>query len=207
MMQSDYEVTELRSFNKKKTMVFLDGTIAFSLYNGELRKFGIRENGQLSASVHERILEEVLWPRARERALNLITTASRTAWEIHNKLRQGHYPEEICKRVVDFLKEYGYVDDYEYARAYVSERMRSRSLRRIEMELRRKGISEDIIKDAMEGIEPDEPGAIERWLEKKAPNLAQMDYKAKRKVYSALLYRGYSHEQIQSVMDNFAKNA
>lgn len=206
MMQSDYEVTELRSFNKKKTIVFLDGTAAFSLYNGELRRFGIRENGRLSASAYAGILEDVLWPRARERALNLITITSKTAQEIHNKLRQGYYPEEICKRVVDFLKEYGYVNDYEYARAYVSERIRSKSLRRLEMELRRKGIAEDIIKGAMEEIEPDEPGAIQRWLEKKAPNLTEMDYKEKRKVYSALLYRGYSYEQIQSVMDNFVKN-
>lgn len=206
MMQNNYLVTQLCPLNKKKTIVYMDGTAGFALYNSELRRFGIKENEYLSDTVFEQIREEVLWPRAKERALNLITIAAKTTQEIHNKLRQGYYPEDICTRVVDFLQEYGYLNDYEYARCYLTGRMQSKGMRIIQMELRRKGIAEDVIKRVTEEAEPDEAGSIRRWLEKKAPDLAEMDYKQKKKVYLFLLNKGYSYEQINEVMNNCTKD-
>lgn len=206
MMQSNYEVTQLRPLNKKKTVVFLDGKESFCLYNSELRKYGIEEQAEVSYEQYARLLESVLLPRAKERALHLITVSQKTSQEIYDRLRQGYYPEDICDKTVHFLQEYGYLDDFEYARSYTASYIKTKSLWKIKMELCRKGIGEDIIKRVFEETETDETEGIYRWLEKKAPNFAQMDIKNQRRVYSSLLYRGYSYEQIHSVVDNYINN-
>jgi regulatory protein len=200
MMQNSILVAELKPLNKKKTVVIPQEGEPFALYNSELRKFSIAEGRVLSEDIVHTIWEEILFPRAKERAWNLVSASMKTSGEIYKKLREGYYPEDICKRVIKVLEEYGYLNDYEYTAAYFSSRMNRKSIQVIRRELLMKGVPDALIRQALEEMKPDENDAITAWLRKKNMDFVHMDYAQKTKLCAALLRKGYAYEDICSAI-------
>lgn len=86
-----------------------------------------------------------------EAAAAFLSVRSRSVEETRRRLRHLGYPAAICDRVVDRLVELGYLDDLEFARAWIESRDRARprgavALRR---ELQLKGIADDIINEVL----------------------------------------------------------
>jgi len=80
---------------------------------------------------------------AREAALRLLERTRRTRSELSRKLREKGFAPALIEEVLDRLAGVGLVDDVEYARAFLAARLgrRTAGWRRLEMELRRRGIS------------------------------------------------------------------
>ena len=131
------KVTAVVPLDKRRSKVFVDEEAAFVLYKGELRRYRIEEGEELSEEQHGRILEEVLMKRGKERALYLLKDRDRTEAEIRKKLKEGFYPQQVIDRTMDFLKEYGFVDDLEFGRRYIEVYGNQRS--QIQAFLRKKG--------------------------------------------------------------------
>lgn len=201
-MKNNHQITGIRELNSKKKIIFIDENAAFSLYNSEVRQLRFEEGTEVSDEQLYEIEETILWPRAKERALNLLSTAWKTRGEILSKLEAGYYPETIRIRVAQFLEEYGYLNDYEYVKAYIREKCPKKSIRMIQGELRKKGVQEEVIQKVLAELNPDEKEAILKYISKKAPNLSQLDYKARSKLFMALLNKGYSYEIISEILNN-----
>lgn len=82
-----------------------------------------------------------------EAAANFLSVRSRSVEETRRRLRRLGYPHPLCDEVVDRLVELRYLDDLEFARAWVESRDRARprgevALRR---ELKLKGVPDDTI--------------------------------------------------------------
>ena len=71
-------VTGLEPAGKGREKVFLDGNAAFVLYGGELSRYGIREDAEVSEELYERILKEVLLKRAQARSLYILKSMDKT---------------------------------------------------------------------------------------------------------------------------------
>ena len=98
-------VTEVTSVDKRKCKVLLEEEgFAFVLYRGEQEKFHIEDGKELPKAVYRQIVEEVLMPRARERALYLLQAQGRTKAQMERKLTKDGYPPEVIRRVMDFLE-------------------------------------------------------------------------------------------------------
>ena len=79
-------VSGITPADKRRSKVFLDGSFAFVLYNGEIKRFHIEEGEELAQELYSQIMDEVLCRRARERMLHLLKSTSRTELEIRRKL-------------------------------------------------------------------------------------------------------------------------
>ena len=112
-------VTSIIPVDKRKSKVFLEEGFAFVLYRGEVERFGIEEGKELEADVYQRILNEVLLGRAKERALYLLKSSGKTETWMKKKLQEAGYPEEAVSYAMNFLKEYRFIDDRAYAESYV----------------------------------------------------------------------------------------
>ncbi len=82
-----------------------------------------------------------------EAAAVFLSVRSRSMEETRRRLRHLGYPAALCDQVVTRLVELGYLDDLEFARAWVESRDRARprgevALRR---ELQQKGIADDTV--------------------------------------------------------------
>jgi regulatory protein len=104
--------------------------------------------------------------QAREICLSLLAAGPRTAGELAGKLRAKGVPDEVATEVLDRFADVGVVDDALFARMWVDSRHRSRGLsgRALSQELRRKGVSDEDTRAALEGLDPDEEVATARSL-------------------------------------------
>ena len=59
------QITDIKSVSKTKFKVYLDGQFAFTLYKGELFRYRIQEDGELSEEVYQEIREKVVLKRAK----------------------------------------------------------------------------------------------------------------------------------------------
>ena len=65
-------VTKTQQLSSSRTRIYLDEEIAFVLYKGELRFYGIREGSEITDTLWQDICENVLKKRARLRCMNLL---------------------------------------------------------------------------------------------------------------------------------------
>ena len=85
-------IVSIEPLNRRKSRVLTDEGPAFALYNGELEAYGLTLDGELDGEMYERILREVLCPRAKERMLHLLEASDRTEAELRRRLREGGFP-------------------------------------------------------------------------------------------------------------------
>ena len=145
----------------------------------------------------------------REDALKLLDRQRYTRRDLTRRLRdRGHAASEI-EATLDRLTEVGLVDDIEYARAFIAGRWgrRAAGWRKIEQDLRGKGVSGEMIATAKERFEAeqggaaDETGAAQRVIDQAARKYAALDPRVRRQRLTALLLRrGFSYDTIEQVL-------
>lgn len=103
---------------------------------------------------------------AREVALRLLDSRSRSTGELRRAITQKGFSEEIADEVLDRLARVGLVDDEAFARALVADRFRGsgKAGRALVEEMRRKGLDDASIDEALGGIDEEELRARAREL-------------------------------------------
>ena len=106
---------------------------------------------------------------ARKILLDQLTGQARSRKELADKLARKNVPTEIATRLLDRFEEVGLVDDDAFARSWVASRQPGKGLARraLAQELRRKGIDDEVAREALDEIEPDDEEAAARALVRK----------------------------------------
>ena len=94
---------------------------------------------------------------AREICLRLLTDRARTRRELAQALTRKGVPDEAAASVLDRFDEVGLIDDAAFAGQYVHSRHEYRGLgrRAIAVELRRKGVADDVAGEALAEVDAD----------------------------------------------------
>ena len=145
---------------------------------------------------------------ARAAALRLIDRMRRTHSDIARRLRDKGYAPEDIDPLLERLTEVGLIDDVEYARAYLAGRWgrRAAGWRKLEMDLRKRGVSPEDIAAGRAKLEAaqgaaDEVGMARRAIEQAERRYAKLDPQArKRRLWGLLVRRGFSTDIIMQAM-------
>ncbi len=135
--------------------------------------------------------------QAHALCLRLLTARSRTRSELAAQLTKRGYPEAVAATVLNRLATVGLIDDADFAEQWVrSRRARAgKGKRALAAELRNKGIDDDVIADALEGIDAAaERQRAEQLVEQKLRReaLTEADEaKVMRRLVGMLARRGY----------------
>jgi len=136
---------------------------------------------------HESVARKILLDRLAERP--------RSRGELATQLARRHVPDEIAERMLDRFEEIGLVDDEEFAQLWVQSRQQSRGLsgRALALELRRKGVDDEIVRETIDAIDPESEEEVARALvRKKLRSLRNVDEQVKvRRLVGALGRKGY----------------
>ncbi|MBP5594198.1 MAG: RecX family transcriptional regulator [Pseudobutyrivibrio sp.] len=195
-------VKSLVKLTKGRAKICLDSGTDFVLYKKEYESYGIEEESELSLEDYQEICRDILIPRCKKRALHLLEKQDRSEKNLRDKLKEGGYPADIIDIAIDYINDYGYLDDYRMACSHIRFYMDSRSKRRIKQDLMNKGIKPDVIERAIEDeYTCDETDQIQRLLEKKGYDPDNATYEQKAKMYRFLAGRGYSSESISRVLN------
>lgn len=188
---------------KSRFKLKLDHGIEFLLYPGELKKFHLTEEADISENQFSDIMQ-ILYKRAKERALYLLDHSYQTEKQIRDKLKAGFYPDEIIAQVLTYLKEYHLVDDYQYACIYIDYKRKKKSRKQIEQDLYVKGVPKDLIERALGEADFTNQDSITTLVEKRMHRYDLTDKKEFHKFYRYLLGKGYSYDEIQTALRNLA---
>ena len=144
--------------------------------------------------------------RARNAAYRLLTYRPRSRAELIQKLRDKEFDEAAVEAVVTDLIRLGYVNDRLFAEQWASSRVRLRAFgrRRIELELRNKGVGREIIDEALAAVFGAEPelGTAMSAAERKLNTMRSADRETRRRRLAGFLERkGYSYEIIRRVIN------
>jgi regulatory protein len=94
--------------------------------------------------------------RARQICLNQLEYAPRTRAELATTLRKKGVEPDVAEQVLSRFAEVGMIDDALFAQMWVTSRHRGRGLagRALSQELRRKGVDEPAIAEAVAELDP-----------------------------------------------------
>lgn len=198
-------VTKIAELSKSRVKVEIDDEFAFVLYKGELSAYEIKEEYEVAEKTYQEIMTKLLPRRAKLRAMNLLKSRTYTTAQLSEKLKTGGYPDQIIKEAIDYVASYGYINDRQYAYDFVEYNKEIKSKNRIIMDLRKKGISADLIEEAWQEIVGEERQELEKeqiikLMEKKhfSPQTATLQEKQKMTAY---LYRkGFAIETIRTAL-------
>ena len=92
---------------------------------------------------------------ARRICLQQLERAPRTRAELRAVLARREVPDDVAERVLGRFAEVGLIDDALFAQLWVSSRHRGRGLagRALSQELRRKGVEDDVVRDAVDELD------------------------------------------------------
>ncbi|MDX6300160.1 MAG: regulatory protein [Nocardioidaceae bacterium] len=95
---------------------------------------------------------------ARKILLDQLTGQARSRSELRGKLAKKGVPGELAERLLDRFEEVGLVDDEAFARSWVQSRQSGKGLARraLAVELRRKGIEDEVARTALDEVDPDD---------------------------------------------------
>ena len=146
--------------------------------------------------------------RAKNIAYYYLAARPRSLAEVHSRLEKKEIPPEIIELAVEELKGFGYIDDRKFAASYARYLIENKGLSRyaLRYELKKKGLAEEDIDSAFEGLEEaeveDEEAVALRLVEKKMALMRGLDReKARRRVTDFLRRKGYSFRVIQTVLN------
>jgi regulatory protein len=133
--------------------------------------------------------------RARQICLRMLTAAPQTRAQLAAALRRGSVPDETAEAVLSRFADVGLIDDAAFARAWVESRHHSRGLSRrsLSAELRRNGVANEDIREAVDTLDPEQEVATARRLveQKMAATRSQPPEARARKAAGLLARKGY----------------
>lgn len=152
--------------NTSRANVFLDGEFAFGLALNLALELKVGQ--ELSDADVEALQQEDDFETAKDRALRQLTRRPYSSAEIARLLKRHKHSDESVARVLDYMGERNYVDDASFAEYWVEQRdsFRPRSRLALRQELSQKGLSSELISQAVESV--DETAAARRLAEKQA---------------------------------------
>lgn len=141
---------------------------------------------------------------ARAIALRQLTAAPRSRAQLAEAMAKRDVPEDVADRVLDRFTEVGLVDDVAYAEVLVRSRHAERGMSRraLAMELRRKGVDDEVAREALEQVDDaDEEQAARALARKKLRATRGLDREVRlRRAYGALGRRGYGGSLVSRVV-------
>lgn len=136
--------------------------------------------------------------KARQIVYDRLAVQARSRADLEQALAKKQVSAEVATAILDKFEDAGLIDDAEFARSWVQSRQRTKGLssRVLAMELRRKGVDDELVSDALDELDPElEIEAAHRLVQTKLRSMSKLDEATKLRRLTGLLARkGYSSQ-------------
>ena len=131
---------------------------------------------------------------AFDKALTHLSATRKTEKQIRVYLQGKGYLEDVIDYVVEKLRSYNFLNDGEYAEAYVEMAAKRKGGKLIRMELRGKGVSDNEIDEALLGLDEDTQVSAATEIVKKYMRGKVADVQTLQKAYRYLMGKGFDYD-------------
>ncbi len=190
--------------NKKRFNIYLDGKFAFAVSAEALAKAELAIDKEISSEKVEELIKEDEFIKFYDRVLRFLSYRPRSEKELQYWFKRKKVGSETQKLIEKKLRQYKYLDDQEFTRWWIEQRMTFRPFgkRRLSLELRQKGISKEIIEEQLGSLKNEDLSQLaEKLAKKKLKALKGLPYfEARTKLTAFLARRGFRWEIIKEVV-------
>lgn len=189
--------------DKTRCSVFIDGRFYCGIKLEVAIKYRLKAGMEIDKAELDKIQLETEKVQATEKALTHISATLKTEKQMRDFLTKKGYVEAVVDYVMDKMHYYGYVNDGEYCKAYISG-ISNKSKRAIEVELLKRGVDKETVREALEDYEDDDEqilSALKKYLRGKELNRDNV-YKACRYLVS----KGYEYDAVKRVSERLGND-
>lgn len=186
--------------DKRRCNIFVDGRFCCGL----TLETAVKNRLKVGSLVTEESLAEIQLQSEKEvaldKAMSFLSATRKTEKQVREHLAKKGYLGCVQDYAVEKLRDYGFLNDGEYAEAFVECMAKKKGSRLMRMELRGKGVSDEEIDGALETL--DEATEIEsaKTIAQKYMRGKAFDTQTLQKAYRYLLGKGFSYEVAKSAL-------
>ncbi len=133
---------------------------------------------------------------AKEILVRKLSERAHSRADLAQALAKKHVPEEVAEAMLEKFESAGLINDEEFARSWVQSRSRSKGLAHkvLAMELRRKGVDDEISREVLSELDPEaERQAAHQLVQRKLRTMGGLDQQVQiRRLVGLLARKGYS---------------
>ncbi len=193
---------QIQKKDNKRRSIYINGVFAFGLTDVDVLYYKLEIDKEIPQEKYDKILYNTLYERSKSIALNYLSRRMRSEKEVYDKLVDKEINDEIIEKTIDFLKKYNYINDENFVKHYIKDKLnlKGHGKKKIVYDLKNLGIDINIIENYFEDnfdfYESEEQTALKLAL-KKVKNLDISDFKQRKKLNDYLLRRGFSYDIIK----------
>ena len=198
-----HEITDLRpaAHNENRVNIFIDDEFAFSLDISQVIDFKIKRGQQVTEEDLVKFRKASNFGKLYQRTLEWVLARPRSVCETRDHLKKKKFqkPEyeisdEDIEAVISRLIAKGYLDDVKFTTYYIENRFQKKgiSVKRLKMELQKKGIAGDCIEQALKEVGRSDKEEIQKIITKKRSRYDD------DKLISYLVRQGFDFELARS---------
>ena len=162
----------------------------------------VADGTDLSEEEREELVSAINYRKAFNKCADYLSRRSHSEKELLDKVIKGGVDRDSAVKAIERFKELGYINDRDFAFEYTEYLLNSKrySLNRVKQELYYKGISKDIISEAIDGIETDQAQTVINIINKSYVRKLNEEG-GREKVIAALMRRGFSYSDIKEAFN------
>ncbi len=198
-------ITDLKPQTRRtdRYNLYLDGSYKFPVSANTVLAAGLHVGLEISEEDMLKVQESAEIGNAHDKALNYLDLRRRSTKEIRDYLYRKDFEAQVIQSVIDRLTRAGLLNDEEFARAWVRDRLllKPKSKRALSAELFAKGISRETADVVLSELDSDdELSALQDSIERK---LRQTKYATRENddtLIAALAREGYKYSDIKNCL-------
>lgn len=205
------EVT-VQKTDSTRVSIFSDGEFLFGISALDAHDLGLRKGIEVHSAQIKDICSAIDSDQVKSFLLRLLAKRPYPRRVLLAKLTSKGFMRHSAERVLTEFEQKGWIDDASYARSYVNDKynLAGWGPKKIEMYLKRDGVSDQVIQSAIKTLEPNK-STIDTLLKlvnkRKLHFLREKDtFKRKKKVVDYLLRKGFNPNEVFKHIDTLLQS-
>lgn len=188
--------------NKDRVSIYVDGKYNFSLNYTQLLAQKLHSGLEVTEQQLAELKKTSDIGKIHDRILNYVMIRPRSLREVQDYCRRKQYAPEDCAEIIAKFTMRGYLDDRAFARSWIESRRLTKSIskRKLQLELKQKGVSDAIIVEALDASEFDQRESLAALIEKKK-RLSRFA-NDEQKLMQYLARQGFGYDEIKTALQS-----
>lgn len=179
----------------------------YELDGAFLKEYHLAEGAETDEETLRTLHDRSRYRRAYRRACHLLDERDYSCAMLYRKLMQTYRDKALCERVIEALREGGYLNDRRYAEKlaeFLVERKRY-GIFRAKQEMLRRGIDKALAEEMLEELEDEVQDNLPEVLERKYGRILTDpdDRKTRDKVIAGMIRLGYDFRSVRNAIEDY----
>ena len=209
-MSSIITKIEMQKKNKDRVNIYMNDEFAFACDAQLVYIHNITKGKTIEKQGLQDIIDEDNYIKGKNSALHFLERSFKSAKQVEDKLIAKEFDIKTIDRVLEFLKQYGFIDDKRFVELFIKEKIKTSGKNKIKFTLLKKSLPKELIVEGLNKISSEQQLEIALQLgEKRMATLAKSEKDTKKlykKTWDYLFRNGYDFQIVNEVLDKITKN-